>query len=39
MTRWALTTEGRVALLEFLRKLVRTRSRSGNEGAVAALVM
>lgn len=39
MSRWSLNAEGKVSLLEFLRKLVQTPSLSGKEGAVAALVL
>lgn len=39
MARWSLTAEGKVALLEFLRALVRTPSASGHERAVVDLIM
>ncbi len=39
MSHWSLNAEGKVSLLEFLRKLVQTPSLSGKEGAVAALVL
>ncbi|HOU13912.1 MAG TPA: YgeY family selenium metabolism-linked hydrolase [Anaerolineae bacterium] len=39
MHPWELTAEERQALLDFLGALVRTPSFSGDEGAVAALIM
>ncbi len=39
MNQWYLTAPERESLLAFLRKLVQTPSLSGEEGAVAALVM
>lgn len=39
MSHWSLNGEGKVSLLEFLRKLVQTPSLSGQEGAVAELVL
>ncbi|MBN2005387.1 MAG: YgeY family selenium metabolism-linked hydrolase [Anaerolineae bacterium] len=39
MSHLALNAEGKVSLLEFLRKLVRTSSPSGSESVVAELVM
>jgi putative selenium metabolism hydrolase len=39
MTRWQLSDEERRDLLDFTRRLVRTPSLPGDEGAVAALVM
>ncbi len=39
MSQWALTAQEREALLDFLRRLVRTPSLPGQEGAVAELVM
>ncbi len=39
MNRWQLTTSEKAALLDFLRRLVQTPSFSGEEGAIAELVL